>query len=204
MDIIRKERELVWVQILYLYIIPVLLLYYKVLPGNFRFLMLFAVAILLYGIVKNDHWTYRDLGIKRDFMKDIIPYLLFTVGGVFFLIWLSQIVPHEPFLKWWRNIQFLLLFIPISVLQEIVFRGVLMNMLRRAFSSPIFIIILNASVFALMHVIYLNSVFVLPMTFIAGIGFAWMYYRYQNLTLISVAHTILNFTAMILGFFIIR
>lgn len=204
MDIIRKERELVWVQILYLYIIPVLLLYYKVLPGNFRFLMLFAVAILLYGIVKNDHWTYHDLGIKRNFMKDIIPYLLFTVGGVLFLIWLSQIVPHSPFLKWWRNIQFLLLFVPISILQEIIFRGVLMNMLRRAFSSPIFIIILNASVFALMHVIYLNSVFVLPMTFIAGIGFAWMYYRYQNLPLISIAHTILNFTAMILGFFVIR
>lgn len=204
MDTIRKEREIVWVQILYLYIIPVLLLYYKILPGNFRFLMLFGVAILLYGIVKYDRWTYADLGIRWDFMKDIVPYSLFTIGGVFFLIWLAQIVPHKPFLEWWGNIRFLLLFIPISILQEIIFRGILMNMLRRAFSSPIFIIILNASVFALMHVIYLNSVFVLPMTFIAGIGFAWMYYKYQNLPLISIAHTILNFTAMILGFFVIR
>lgn len=204
MDLIKKERELVWVQILYLFIIPVLLLYFKVLSGNYRFIMLFGVALLLYGIVKSDHWSYSDLGIKKKFMEGFVPYFLFTIGGVFFLIWLSAIVPHKPFLNWWGNVRFLLLFIPVSVLQEIIFRGVLMNMLRRAFSSPIFIITLNACIFALMHVIYLNSVFVLPMTFIAGIGFAWMYYRYQNLLLISASHTILNFTAMILGFFIIR
>ena len=204
MDLIKREKELVWVQILYLYIAPVLLLYYKVLPGNFRFLMLFGVAVLLYGIVKYDHWTYADLGIKRNFMKGIVPYSLFTIGGVFFLVWLAQIVPHSPFLEWWENAKFLLLFIPISILQEIIFRGILMNMLRRAFSSPIFIITLNAALFAFMHVIYLNSMFVLPMTFIAGVGFAWMYYKYKNLILISVSHTILNFVAMVLGFFIIR
>jgi membrane protease YdiL (CAAX protease family) len=204
MDILKKERELVWLQILYLYIVPVLLLYFKVLPGNFRFAMLLGVAILLLGIVRHNHWTHSDLGITRDFMKDIIPYSLFTIGGVLFLIWLSAIVDHEPFLNWWNNLEFLLLFIPISVLQEIIFRGVLMNMFRRAFRSPIFIIVLNALVFALMHVIYLNSTFVLPMTFIAGIGFAWIYYKYENLVLISIAHTILNFIAMIFGFFVIR
>jgi membrane protease YdiL (CAAX protease family) len=127
-----------------------------------------------------------------------------TVSGVLFLVWLAAIVPHQPFLNWWKNLRFLLLFIPISVVQEIVFRGILMNMLERVFSSPIFIIAVNAAVFAFMHVIYLNSIFVLPMTFIAGVGFAWMYYKYKNLILISVSHTVLNFVAMILGFFIIR
>jgi len=201
---ITKEREIVWIQILYLYIIPTLLLYFNVIPKDLRVLMLFAVAILLFGIVKHAKWSYFDIGVHENFMKDIIPYSLVTIGGVLFLIWLAQIVPHEPFLNWWKNLRFLLLFIPISVLQEIVFRGILMNMLERAFRSPIFIIALNAGVFAFMHVIYLNSMFVLPMTFIAGIAFAWMYYKYKNLILISVSHTILNFVAMILGFFIIR
>lgn len=201
---IKKEREVVWVQILYLYIIPILLLYFGVIPKDLRAVMLFGVAILLLGIIKHAKWSYLDIGIHKNFMKDIIPYTLMTVGGVLFLVWLAQIVPHEPFLNWWKNLRFLLLFIPVSILQEIVFRGILMNMLRRVFSSPIFIISLNATVFAFMHVIYLNSVFVLPMTFIAGIGFAWMYFRYKNLILISISHTILNFVAMILGFFIIR
>ena len=204
MDIVKKERELVWLQILYLFIAPVLLLYFKVIPGDFRFIMLLGISVLLYGIVKHNHWTFGDLGIKKKFMKDFLPYTLFTIGGVFFLVWLSEVVPHEPFLKWWVSMKFLAFFIPISILQEIAFRGILMNMLKRAFSNKIFIIGLNAVVFSLMHVIYLNSTFVLPMTFIAGVGFAWIYYEYENLTLISISHTILNFVAMILGFFIVR
>lgn len=201
---IKKEKEIVWAQILYLYVIPVLLLYFKVIPNNLRVIMLLGVAILLFGIVKHAKWTYKDLGINKDFMKDIVPYSLFTFGAVCFLIWLSQVVPHEPFLEWWESTKFLVLFIPISVLQEIIFRGILMNFLKRAFTSPIFIIALNAGVFAFMHVIYLNSIFVLPFTFIAGIGFAWMYYKYENLIFISIAHTILNFVAVALGFFVIR
>jgi len=201
---IKKERELVWVQILYLFILPILLLYFKVIPENYRVIMLLIVTILMFGIVKHAKWAYSDMGIHKTFMEDIVQYTIMTVGGVLFLVWLAQVVPHSPFLGWWKNIKFLILFIPISVLQEIVFRGILMNMLMRVFKSPIFIIVLNSAIFAFMHVIYLNSIFVLPMTFIAGLAFAWMYYRYQNLILISVSHTILNFVAMILGFFVIR
>jgi membrane protease YdiL (CAAX protease family) len=204
MDSIKKQRELVWVQILYLYIVPILLLYFKVIPGDYRIMLLLGVAVLLFGIVKHAQWTYADMGIYKSYMKDIFPYFIFTIAGIIFLFIVEELEIGKPFLNWWRNIKFLLLFIPISVLQEVIFRGVLMNMLRRAFKSPVFIIILNASVFALMHVIYLNSIFVLPLTFVAGIGFAWMYYKYENLILISASHTILNFIAMIFGFFIIR
>jgi membrane protease YdiL (CAAX protease family) len=204
MENTKTQKELVLVQIVFLYIIPVLLLYFGLVSDNLRVLMLLAVVSLLFGIVKHAKWTYADLGITSDFMKDIVPYSIFTIGGVGFLIWLSQVVPHDPFLEWWESLRFLLLFIPISVLQEILFRGILMNFLRRAFTSPIFIIALNAAVFAFMHVIYLNSTFVLPFTFIAGVGFAWMYYQYKNLVLISISHTILNFVAVALGFFVIR
>jgi len=204
MDNTKTQKELVLVQIVFLYVIPVLLLYFGLVSDNLRVLMLLGVVSLLFGIVKHAKWTYADLGITRDFIKDIIPHILFTVGGVGFLIWLSRVVPHEPFLEWWESVRFLLLFIPISVLQEILFRGILMNFLRKAFTSPIFIIALNATVFAFMHVIYLNSTFVLPFTFIAGVGFAWMYYQYKNLVLISISHTILNFVAVALGFFVIR
>lgn len=204
MDDSRREKEIVLIQILYLYIVPVLLLYFKIIPGSYRMVMLFGIGLLLYAITKRAHWTPKDFGITKKFMKDFLPYLLFTICGVLFLFWLSEIVPHRPFLSWWTNAKFLLLFIPISVVQEIAFRGILMRLLIKAFNNPIFIIVLNASVFALIHVIYLNAKFVLPMTFIAGIGFAWMYYKYPNLILISVSHTILNFVGMILGFFVVR
>jgi membrane protease YdiL (CAAX protease family) len=204
MNIINKEKELVWVQILYLFVIPTLLLYFKIIPGDFRIIMLLVITLLMLGIIKHNNWTFSDMEIFKKFMKDFFPYFIFTVAGVLFLIWLSAIITHSPFLNWWKNARFLLLFIPLSVAQEIVFRGILMKLLRHAFNNPIFIIGLNASVFALIHVIYVNATFVLPMTFIAGVGFAWMYYKYPNLILISISHTVLNFVGMLLGFFVLR
>ncbi len=200
----KRNKDLVWAQILYLYIVPVLLLYFEVIPDRMRVMLLLLVSLLLFGIVKKAKWTLADFGIKRDFMKEIMPYFVFTIAGALFLFWLSKIVPHDPYPMWWKSTKFLLLFIPISILQEIAFRGILMNFLSKVFSSPLFIISLNSALFAFMHVIYLNSVFVLPMTFIAGVGFAWMYYKYKNLILISVSHSILNFIGVALGFFVVR
>lgn len=203
----KHQKELVIVQILYLYIIPILLLYYRVIPGEFRVTMLFLVSLLMYGIIKRSGWTYADMGLKKSFLKDFAPYFIFTVIGVIALVVISELVPqieNRQVYEWWEDIRFLVLFIPISVLQEIVFRGILMHMLRKAFSNVPFVILLNASLFALIHIIYINTDIILPLTFIGGLGFALMYYKYPNLVMISISHTILNFTAMILGFFVIR
>ncbi len=204
MDIIKHEREIVWLQIFYLYLIPILLLYYKVVASNFRIVMLLLVTVLIYGITRYEKWNNQDFGIQKDWKKYFFPYLIFTAVGVIFLFIMEEFEIGKPFLNWWTNAKFLILFIPLSVIQEILFRGILMNMFRRVFSSQVFIIVLNASLFALMHIIYLNSIFVLPVTFVAGIGFAWMYYKYENLILICASHTILNFVGMIMGFFVLR
>lgn len=199
-----KEKEIVLVQIFYLFLLPVFLLYFNLIPGNYRFLVLAAVTILLLGIIHRSAWTYEEVGFKKDWWVDWKPYFLFTVGAIFFLLWLETLVPHSPFINWYENKKFLLLFAPISILQEIVFRGVLIKMLLKAFNDIKIVIFINALVFALMHVIYVNAVFVLPLTFIAGVGFAWMYIYKPNIVLISISHTVLNFTAMVLGFFIVR
>ncbi len=200
----RSEKELVWVQILYLYILPILLLYYKIIPGNMRLFMLFSITLVQLGIIHRAKWTFRDVGIFGDFLKDWKVYTLFTLCGVLFLYYFNYIFPHEPFDGWYKNTKFLLFFIPISIVQEVVFRGVLMNMLKKAFNNKFFIILLNASIFALIHIIYLHASFILPLTFIGGIAFSWIYYKYPNLILVSISHCILNFMAMILGFFTLR
>lgn len=204
MDLIKKEKELVWVQILYLFLIPILLLYYNIFPVNFRVLLLLLVTLLMFGIAKYEKWDRNDFGIFDNWKKYFTAYFIFTVISIIFLFLISNLYKIEPMKNWFLNTQFLLLFIPISVLQEIVFRGMLMNMQIRAFNNKLFIILLNASIFALMHIIFANAYIILPFTFIAGICFAWMYYDYKNLFLISISHTILNFIAMVLGFFMIR
>ena len=147
------------------------------------------------------------MGFKKGFLKDFTPYFVFTFVGVISLIFISELVPeieNREVYEWWEDVRFLLLFVPISVLQEVVFRGILMHMLLKAFRNIPFIILVNASLFALIHIIYLNTDIILPVTFIGGIGFALMYYKYPNLILISISHTVLNFTAMILGYFVVR
>lgn len=204
MEYIKKEKELVWVQILYLYLIPIMLLYYKVIPSSFRITLLLLIAFMIYGIARYEKWANPEFGIQNDWKIYFKPYLIFTIIGVIFLLIVRELEFGIPMLNWWKNAKFLLLFIPLSFIQELIFRGVLMHMLRRAFSDKLFIILLNAAIFSIMHIIYLNAYFTLPLTFIGGIGFAWIYYKYPNLILISIAHTILNFMGMILGFFIIR
>jgi len=204
MDVIKRNKELVWIQILYLFLIPIMLLYYKVIPSNGRVLTLLIITILIYGIARYEKWNKIDFGIRGKWTEYFIPYLIFTIICVTLLFIVEEFEIGKPMLSWWTNLRFLLLFIPLSVLQEIVFRGVLMNMLRRVFFNKWFIILLNAGIFSIMHIIYLNALFTLPFTFVAGIGFAWIYYKYPNLILISISHTILNFIAMIFGFFIIR
>lgn len=204
MDNTKRGKELVWIQILYLYLIPIILLYYKIIPSNLRVFCLLLVALLLYGIARYEKWNKLDFGIQNSWRKYLLPYVIFTIAGIALLLAVEEFEIGSPMLNWWKNAKFLLLFIPLSVTQEIIFRGVLMNMLRRVFTNKWFIIILNAAVFSLMHIIYLRAYFTLPLTFVAGIGFAWIYYKYPNLILISISHTILNFTGMILGYFIIR
>lgn len=202
-DYLKKE-ELVLVQVFYLFIVPVLLLYFNIIPVSLRLWLFLFIALLLLGIIYRSKWTYADIGLNRNWKKYWLQYAFFTTGGILFLYWLAVIVPHDPFLNWWENKRFLLLFIPISLMQEVLFRGILMKMLLEAFKKVEIAIFINAVVFSVLHIIYLNSTFVLPLTFLGGIAFAWMYVKYKNLILISISHTIFNFVAMILGFFILR
>ena len=201
---ITKKREILVAQIFYLFILPVVLFYFDVIPGNFRVAMLFVITLLLLGIIYEEKWTFADMGIKKNWTSDVRPYAIFTILAVAFLFAISETAPHFENFDWWQSEKFLLLFAPISILQEIIFRGVLMKMLLGAFKNIPFVILINATVFAVLHIIYLNSAFILPLTFFGGICFAYLYYKWPNLILISISHTIINFTAMILGFFALR
>ena len=62
-------------------------------------------------------------------------------------------------------------------------------------------IAVNAIIFALLHIIYSNDYVSLLMIFAAGLGFAGMYLYYPNLILIALSHSVLNFIAVLFGFY---
>lgn len=196
------SKRLIIAQIFIIFVLPVVLLYFKIIPADWRFIFLALSALFIYGILQKEEWTFEEMGIRHDNFKKSFPfYLVFTIlgiGALFLIDYLFnfQVPNNKEFLiKTW------LFFLPISFFQEFAFRSFLMPRLREIYSKKFNVILLNSLLFALIHIIYPNLLVILPLTFFSGILFAWLYYKYPNLVLVSVSHSILNVTALLLGFF---
>lgn len=140
--------------------------------------------------------SISELGIRLDnFKQSIFPYfLLFFILGLCMVILLN----NTNYLPQLLNLYYgfyspLWLVIPLSVIQEIFFRGYLMAVLKKNFRSIYVVIFLNTILFTLMHLVFPYPEIVLPGAFVAGIGFAITYYFYPNLFLVSIVHVLLNF-----------
>ena len=92
------SKKLIWAQIFLIFVLPVLLLYFKIVPTNWRMIMLAISSLFIYGIIRHEHWTYEDMGIRHDNFKKALPfYLLFTIIGLgaIFLIYYKVNMPRE-------------------------------------------------------------------------------------------------------------
>ncbi len=188
-------------QIIILFVLPVALLYFGIIPIKYRMLALCSVMVLILSVVAEERWTLKDLGISIDGISQaMIAYTIFTVIGIYAISAFAKFLNRKPPNISWKNEYFpiLLVHIAISVLQEFGFRGFLMLKLEAIFISPTIVILVNALLFSFSHIIYPNKKVVLSATFVGGLGFAGIYYLFPNLILVSVSHVILNF------FFILR
>ncbi len=197
----KPSRRLMLVQIFVIFILPVLLLYFNIVPTSWRMVLLAISALSIYGIIHHEHWSHEEMGIRHDNFKKAWPYyFFFTVLGFTALLFLEHKfkipnVDTELFF-----IKTFIFFLPVSFFQEFAFRSFLMPRLQSIFKSNFTIILINALLFTLIHIIYPSLGVILPLVFVSGILFAWLYLKFPNLILVSVAHAILNVTAILLGF----
>lgn len=199
------SKKIIWAQIFIIFILPVFILYFKILPLNWRIVLLTVSAIFIYGIIHHEKWTHEEMGLHLNNFKKALPfYLSFTIIAfcfLFLIAWKFNIPDIDTrifIIKSWA------FFIPVSLFQEFAFRSFLIPRLKAIFSDKITIILVNAVLFTLIHIIYPNLGVGLPLAFISGIFFAWLYLKYPNFLLISISHAILNITAVLLGFFAIH
>lgn len=191
-----------WSIILGLFILPVILVYYKTIRPKYRLFVLMGVGIFAITFSILQKWSLYQWGIRLDnFEQSFIPYLVFTLAGVIFVLITAWIHKRKPIKYWWKDPHLLFLFIPISIAQEVVYRGFLTPQLNIIFDSAISVVIFNALLFTFLHIIFYDFKYVLPLIFLGGIGFSWMYGVYPNLILVSISHCILNFLAVRHGFF---
>lgn len=126
--------------------------------------------------------------------KELLIYIVFTISLCFFsyiTIYFSGY--QKKLLDLWSSLYHpLWLVFPVSILQEIIFRGWLMPILKKKFSNVLQVIILNALIFASVHAVFPYREFLVPGAFLLGIGFAAIYYYYPNLLLVSASHVAFN------------
>ena len=203
--VILDNREEAFVIIFYIFIIPILLLYFNFIPIELRYLLMTVACILIYSIVKHKQWSPKQLGMSTPDKASIIAYTFSTLIMVIILLFTVHVVHQTPPIdKWWSNPRIVLLFIPPSFLQEFCFRSFLFPLLEKAFTLPTLMILINTLLFAFLHIIYQPLGISISLSLVSGLFFAIMYYVYPNFWLIGISHSLLNLIAVVFGFFLIK
>ncbi len=198
----RASRELAIARVMLFFVLPITLLELGIIPIEGRMFVLLIFSLLIYGSITNDKWTASDLGISTGSIKSMLaPYTIATIIGFVALVLFANLLGMPGTSHWWVQPHFLFLFVFVSSFQEFAFRGFLMPVLGQIFPDGLTIILVNALLFAFMHIIYPFPHIGLPFAFVIGIFFATLYRKYPNLILISISHSILNFVAVWYGFF---
>lgn len=202
------SKRLIIAQIVLIFILPVFLLYFKIVPEVWRLLFLSLGSLAIYGIIRHETWTHEEMGLRYDNIRRALPYYLgFTILAIVALYILDERVdPVNLSDKVSQAYLFrtLILFLPISFFQEFAFRSFLIPRLKLIFSHNLTIILVNTLLFTIIHVIYPSLIIGLPLAFVGGVFFTWLYLKYPNLILISLAHAATNLVAILLGFFTIH
>ena len=201
---IKAKKTEIFLQIIVVFIFPIFLLKAGVISLENRVWVLDVSNGLLLAVLIVENWNSEMLGVNfKNIKKSILPYLIFTIIGIFCLYFLSKKLNYAEIDKWWSYDHFLYLFFVVSMFQEIAYRGYLVPALVKIFSKPFWVVLINSFLFMLLHVIFPEPKIMLPLAFLGGIGFSLMYLRYPNLLLIIMSHSILNFYAVLYGFFTI-
>ncbi|HEY4478095.1 MAG TPA: CPBP family glutamic-type intramembrane protease [Candidatus Paceibacterota bacterium] len=196
-------RSIVLTQIVFIFILPILLLYFGVISQEAKFFLLAASSLIIYSIVRVEKWTHHDLGLRTDNIKSGWPYyaassLLLIVA----LLMFDHYFVTSNTLTLRTIIQRLVFFIPMSVFQEFAFSVFLLQRLAILLNKKSLVILASALVFSFMHIIYDVPPLVIVFSFFGSMLSSMVYLYKPNFLLVCIAHSAVNITAVMLGFFI--
>ena len=173
-------------------ILPVLLIYFDVIPFKYRTIALAIVVVITILGVFTEKMSFHDLGIRKDNLKStFLPYFLFTLLSGILLIWYATYSGKTPVEYWWKIPYLQFIFIPTSIVQEFIYRGFFQTQYHNI-TKPTRTILIMAIIFSFMHILYDTGDFLI-LTFLGGLMFGFIWYKYPNLIWISLSHSILNF-----------
>lgn len=183
-------------------------LYAGVLMG-FIMAVIFTTVVYLFCI-KRYKLSWKDIGIQKLSWKD----LLWTVGAVIFLIVASIAVlmimekmgisfensKTETVQNDKSIYSFCIAVIGAAIIspiyEEILYRGVFYTFFRDRYGiwGGVFI---SSIIFTVVHIPTYNT---LPVNFLSGVVFAWLYEKTNSILSAMIVHALFNFLAVLLTF----
>jgi CAAX protease family protein len=82
------------------------------------------------------------------------------------------------------------------IIEEMIFRGMLLSVLRRSF-GPAVAVVISAAVFSLVHLVDTNAIAAVPGLFLLGLVLGWVALRRGDLSLAIALHSGINLLAAI-------
>ncbi|MEK6825410.1 MAG: CPBP family glutamic-type intramembrane protease [Nanoarchaeota archaeon] len=185
-----------------LFIFPIILLRYHLISSKFRFATFLTIPFIIFCIILFKQWSFADVGLRTDnIFSALFAYGIFTLLGIVVIIGYAHLLRRPYRRQWWRYWHFQIGFLILAFLQQFVFQGFLVRQLQLLGLSSFLIVIIPAFFYILIHLIYEDFLEGLPLLILAGVGFSFLFLLYQNLFVATLSHAILNFIAVLYGFF---
>lgn len=195
--------QVAFLRITLVYMIPMLLVSWGIVPFKYHVPVMCSMVLFVCYFAYKDGLTRQDMGIiKPSSYKDYTFYIIAITVGILGIMYFAKALGYSILPLWKTHPTFIYLFIPISILQEFAYRSVLMKELHHIFDEDAQVILANAGIFGILHIMYPKALAVLPLTIIGGLFLASLWKIKPNFYLISIAHIVFNFLAFTYGFFL--
>jgi len=196
------RRLTIILEIVLIFVLPVLWFLLGLGTNEIRLYVfeIFVVLVLVLAISRK--MNFRGMGFRLDnFWKSLKLLLPGTILAVIIILVLFKLNIGTKYFfgQWWKNN-----FFPYYVLlgtfsQEFGFRGYLLMRLKSLFKNPLLIILINALLFAWLHILHYR-VFVIVEAFVFGAYLTWVYLKQPNIFAATLAHAVVGAFVIILGF----
>lgn len=182
------------------YVLPPSAITLNLIPFQYRFPLLIAVAPILMLIKPDKETTAADLGVaKKGSLSSLIGVIPITLILLLPLLVFALSSSSPRIDNSSLPALFYLFYIFVSCpLQEFAYRGYLFRLMTILSLNKWSRIIVGALLYSFVHIIYLDG-FTLLSTLFAGILWNIHYEKYRNLAGVTVSHIILGTATILLG-----
>jgi membrane protease YdiL (CAAX protease family) len=200
-----------WMSILWI-IISLALIFNPVLkfPYSFGFIIIFVLALTYFLKGNLDDLNFRNLG-WRELKIIVFSYVVMELSIDFllqpFVNWMfnepadySMFEPLEGNSKGYGSFLWKM-WLSAAIGEEILFRGFLFAQLENILgkSKPWLIILISSALFAFPH--FYQGVSGVFLTFVIGLGFGYLYWKYQNIWINILVHGLIDTVFLTLAYY---